>query len=70
MNVGEIRGKETAALGEEVLNLRREAFRLRMQAATGQAVPHGRLREIRRTVARIKTVLGERSRAQAQAQQA
>lgn len=70
MNVGEIRERETAALGEEILNLRREAFRLRMQAATGQSVPHGRLREIRRTIARIKTVLGERSRAASAAAQA
>jgi large subunit ribosomal protein L29 len=62
MKIGEIRGQDTAALDEEVLKLRREAFRLRMQRATGQTVASSRVREIRRTIARIKTVLGERRR--------
>ena len=60
MKIGEIRGQDTATLGEEVLKLRREAFRLRMQRATGQSVANSRVRDIRRTIARIKTVLGER----------
>ena len=63
MKIDEIRGQDDAALGEEVLKLRREAFRLRMQGATGQSAPSSRVREIRRTIARIKTVLGERRRA-------
>ena len=62
MNVAEIRGQDNAALDGEILKLRREAFRLRMQRATGQSVPSSRVREIRRTIARIKTVLGERRR--------
>ena len=62
MKITEIRGQESAALDAEILNLRREAFRLRMQRATGQAVANSRVREIRRTIARIKTVLGERRR--------
>ncbi len=62
MKIAEIRGQDTAALDEEILKLRREAFRLRMQRATGQSVPSSRVREIRRTIARIKTVLGERRR--------
>ena len=62
MKIGEIRGQDTAALDEEDLKLRREAFRLRMQRATGQSVASSRVREIRRTIARIKTVLGERRR--------
>ena len=65
MNVAEIRERETPALDEEVLKLRREAFRLRMQRATGQDVSSSRVREIRRTIARIETVLGERRRAEA-----
>ena len=65
MNVAEIRERETPALDEEVLKLRREAFRLRMQQATGQYVSSSRAREIRRTIARIETVLGERRRAEA-----
>ena len=67
MNVAEVRGQDDAALDAEVLKLRREAFRLRMQGATGQSVPSSRVREIRRTIARIKTVLGERRRAAAPA---
>ena len=63
MNVTEIRGLDDAALGAEILRLRREAFRLRMQDATGQSVQSSRVREIRHTIARIKTVLGERRRA-------
>ena len=62
MKIAEIRGQDTAALDEEILKLRREAFRLRMQLATGQAVASSRVREIRHTIARIKTVLGERRR--------
>ena len=64
MKVAEIRGQDTAALDEEILKLRREAFRLRMQSATGQSVAPSRVREVRRTIARIKTVLGERRRAE------
>lgn len=67
MEIAEIRGQDTAALDEEVLKLRREAFRLRMQNATGQSAPSSRVREIRRTIARIKTVLGERRRSAAPA---
>ena len=63
MNIAEIRGLDSTALDEEILKLRREAFRLRMQSATGQAVASSRVREIRHTIARIKTVLGERRRA-------
>ena len=67
MNVAEVRGQDDAALDGEVLKLRREAFRLRMQRATGQSVSNSRMREIRRTIARIKTVLGERRRSAAPA---
>jgi len=62
MKIAEVRGQDTAALDDEILKLRREAFRLRMQSATGQSVASSRVREIRRTIARIKTVLGERRR--------
>ena len=64
MKIAEIRGQGTAALDEEILKLRREGFRLRMQNATGQSVASSRVREVRRTIARIKTVLGERRRAE------
>ena len=65
MNIAEIRSQDTGALDEEIRKLRREAFRLRMQRATGQTVASSRVREIRHTIARIKTVLGERRRSTA-----
>ena len=65
MKITEIRERDTADLGEEVLKLRREAFRLRMQSAMGQEVASSRVREIRLSIARIKTVIGERRRAAA-----
>ncbi len=46
----------TTALGE----LKREAFNLRFQAATGQMEKPSRVREVRRTIARIKTLQNQR----------
>ena len=46
-----------SALGE----LKREQFNLRFQAATGQMEKPSRVREVRRTIARIKTLQGQRS---------
>jgi len=40
--------------------LQQEAFQLRMQIAAGKAQNHSRLREVRRAIARVKTILGER----------
>ena len=54
-------------LGEELAELKREAFNLRFQAATNQIEKPSRVREVRRTIARIKTLQGERSRASAKA---
>jgi large subunit ribosomal protein L29 len=51
----------TADLGE----LKREAFNLRFQAATNQLERPARIREVRRDIARIKTLQGERARAAA-----
>jgi large subunit ribosomal protein L29 len=51
----------TADLGE----LKREAFNLRFQAATNQLERPARIKEVRRDIARIKTLQGERARAEA-----
>ena len=48
------------ALGE----LKREQFNLRFQAATGQMEKPSRVREVRRTIAKIKTLQGQRAAAQ------
>jgi large subunit ribosomal protein L29 len=54
-------------LVEQLAELKREQFNLRFQAATNQIEKPSRIREVRRTIARIRTLLGERSRAAAKA---
>jgi large subunit ribosomal protein L29 len=51
-------------VGEELLSLRREQFNLRMQAATGQGARPDQHGSVRRSIARLKTVQGERARAE------
>lgn len=52
-------------LSEQLGNLKREAFNLRFQAATSQLENPSRVREVRRDIARIKTLQNERSRSAA-----
>ena len=63
MNPADMRKKTDAELNEELVELRREQFNLRMQRATGQLGNPARFKEIRREIARIKTVLNEKLRA-------
>ncbi len=65
MNAKELRQKTAAELKEELLKLRREQFNLRMAQASGQATKPDQFSKVRRTVARLKTVVGEQARAQA-----
>ena len=58
----DLRGKTEDQLGEELGNLKREAFNLRFQAATNQLEKPSRVREVRRDIARIKTLQTARSR--------
>jgi large subunit ribosomal protein L29 len=60
MKASEIREKSDTELGELVQSLRDELFRLRMQLYTGQLDRPNRLREVRKSVARVQTVLRER----------
>ena len=55
-------GKSDDQLVEELGNLKREAFNLRFQAATSQLEKPSRVREVRRDIARIKTLQGARER--------
>ena len=55
-------GKSDDQLTEELGNLKREAFNLRFQAATSQLEKPSRVREVRRDIARIKTMQGARTR--------
>ena len=65
MKAKELRGKGSAELREELLKLRREQFNLRMAQASGQAAKPDQFGKVRRNIARVKTVLGEQSRAAA-----
>ena len=53
-------------LQTQLEGLKREQFNLRFQAATNQLEKPSRVREVRRTIARIKTVQSQRARASAQ----
>ena len=57
---GELRGQTQAELKAKVTELKEELFTLRFQSATGQLESHGRLRAVRKDIARIYTVLQER----------
>lgn len=61
----DLRAKSDDQLTEELGNLKREAFNLRFQAATSQLEKSSRVKEVRKDIARIKTLQGERSRSAA-----
>jgi large subunit ribosomal protein L29 len=63
----DIRAKTPDELSGMLLDLRKEQFNLRFQRATGQQENTARVRVVRRDIARIKTILAERSRAGAKA---
>ena len=58
----EYRGKTADELSDQLTKLRKEAFNLRFQRANGQLEKTNRVLEVRRTIARIETVLTERRR--------
>lgn len=58
----DIRAKTPDELSTLLLDLRKEQFNLRFQRATGQQEGTGRIREVRREIARIKTIQAERAR--------
>jgi large subunit ribosomal protein L29 len=59
----DLRVKTDDQLAAEFAELKREAFNLRFQAATNQLERPARIKEVRRDIARIKTLQGERARA-------
>ena len=61
----DLRAKSDDQLTAELTELKREAFNLRFQAATNQLERPARVQEVRRTIARIKTLQNERNRAAA-----
>ncbi len=59
----DLRVKTDDELSTQLSELKREAFNLRFQSATGQLEKPARIREVRRDIARIKTLIGERAAA-------
>ena len=58
-HVADLRQKSDDQLKKELIDLRKEQFNLRFQKATGQLEGTARIRVVRRTIARIKTLLTE-----------
>ena len=65
MKASDIRPKTADELQQQVEDLSKEAFNLRFQRASGQLENTARVRQVRRDIARIKTILGERARTSA-----
>ena len=63
--IADLTAKTDDQLSQELGELKREQFNLRFQAATNQLEKPSRVREVRRTIARIQTVQNERARKQA-----
>ena len=61
----DLRANTDDQLSEQLGNLKREAFNLRFQAATSQLEKPSRVKEVRRDIARIKTLQTERARSDA-----
>ena len=61
--IDDLKAKSDDQLNEQLGELKREQFNLRFQAATNQLEKPARVREVRRSIAQIKTLQGERARA-------
>ncbi len=60
MSAKDLRAKDSSDLQGELIKLRREQFSLRMQAASGQAVKSSDFGKVKRSIARVKTVMTEK----------
>ena len=68
MKHADLKTKTDDQLSAELSQLKKAQFNLRFQAATGQLEKASRVREVRRTIARIRTLQNERGRASAAAE--
>lgn len=66
-NTEDLRAKTDDQLSEQLTELKREQYNLRFQAATNQLDTPSRIKEVRRTIAQIKTLQNERAAAAAKA---
>ena len=62
MKAADVRAKTDDELKSEIEKLGKEAFNLRFQRASGQLENTSRVRQVRRDIARIRTILGERAK--------
>ena len=62
--IDDLKVKTDDQLQQQLIELKREQFNLRFQSATNQLEKPSRVREVRRTIARIRTLQNERARAQ------
>lgn len=65
MDANELRDKTSDQLRDELVNLKKEAFNLRFQQATGALENTARMRTVKRDAARVKTILNEKAAAAA-----
>jgi large subunit ribosomal protein L29 len=61
--VEELKAKSTSELNEELVSAKKELFNLRFQNATSQLDNTSRIREVRKNIARIQTVITEQTKA-------
>jgi large subunit ribosomal protein L29 len=64
MKAGDARAMSPDQLSDELMRLKKEQFNLRFQRATGQLENTGRVREVRRDIARVKTVAAQKRAAE------
>ena len=67
MKIKDIREKDEAALNAELVDIRKQLFTLRTQAVTQKIESPAKIKELKRSVARIQTVLNENKRKAANA---
>ncbi|MEE2921519.1 50S ribosomal protein L29 [Hyphomonas sp.] len=63
MKAQDVRAKSVDQLKDELVKLKKEQFNLRFQTATGQLEKTARVKEVRRDIARVKTILREKAEA-------
>jgi large subunit ribosomal protein L29 len=61
MKAADIRAKTQDELSDELANLKKEQFNLRFQKATGQLEKTARVRQVRKDIARIKTIAAQKA---------
>ena len=67
MKVADLRSKSSDQLRDQLKQLKKEQFNLRFQQATGQLEKTARVKEVRREIARVKTLLAEQAKTEAEA---